>query len=171
MKGRLHVAVFGSAPELLAAAKACRASGLDLLDAYAPFPVHGLDGLLGLRRSRLPWVTLAGGATGLSLALLFQYWATATDYPLDVGGKPWDSFPAFVPVAFEMLVLLGGLATAAAFLLRSRLRPGPPRWLPDPRVTDDRFVLVLRGGAPWTDQEIQTLLGRHGALDTRIECW
>lgn len=171
MKGRLHIAIFGNAQDLLAAARACRAGGLELVEAYAPFPVHGLDAVLGRRRSRLPWVTLAAGGAGLLLALVFQYWASAADYPLNVGGKPWDSFPAFLPVGFEMLVLLGGLATAGAFLVRSRLRPGEPRWRPDERVSDDRFALILRSRAPWDDQEVRSLLEGHGALDTRIECW
>ncbi len=170
MAKRYHLAIFPGAAAFLQAARECRARGLDLREAWTPFPVHGLDELLGIRRSRLPWVTLVAGALGAAGGLAFQYWASAEDYPLDVGGKPWDSFLAFVPVTFEMLVLLGGLASAAAFLLRSRLWPGRKEVLPDPAVSDDAFALLLEAGAAWTDEEIHALLRRHGAREIRIEC-
>jgi hypothetical protein len=132
--------------------------------------VHGLDAALGLRRSRLPWVTLAGGAFGLALALVLQYWTSAADWPLDVGGKPLDSLPAFMPVAFELLVLCAGLSTAAALLWRSRLRPGGAEAVAPARATDDRFVLVLRPvGARTAEDELEALWRRHGALDTWTE--
>ena len=116
---RRHFATFGDQHALLGAARACRERGLTFVDAYTPYPVHGLDEVLGIRRSRLPCVTLVAGTVGVAVALWFQYWASDTSWPIDVGGKPFDSFPAFVPVAFEVLVLFAGLATAAAFVIRS----------------------------------------------------
>jgi len=146
---RLHIAVFADEHDFLAAARDCVRAGSAVVEAYTPHAVHGLDGVMGIRRSRLPYVTLAGGLCGLAFGLWLQYWTSATDWPLDVGGKPFDSFPAFVPVAFEMTVLFAGLATVAGVLMRSRLHPGRRAARVIGHVTDDRFALVVadRDGA------------------------
>ena len=95
---------------------------------------------MGIRRSRLPFVTLLAGLAGLCFALLFQYYTAVFDWPLDVGGKPENSTLAFVPICFELTVLFGGLATVAAFLLRARLFPGKREQLPVLGVTNDVFA-------------------------------
>jgi hypothetical protein len=163
---RAEVGVFPTEDALLAAAAACRQRGVELLDAHTPYPVHGIDDVLGIRRTRLPYVTFAGGVLGLVLALWLQYWSSAVDYPLNVGGKPFDSLPAFIPVAFEMLVLCAGLLTVAVFLLRSRLAPGRRARAMDPRITDDRFALVVRRrDASIALSDLQQMLRTHGALE------
>jgi molybdopterin-containing oxidoreductase family membrane subunit len=165
-----HVGVFTAGETLLAAVRDGRGRGLNVVDAFTPHPVHGLDTAMGVRRSRLPFVTLACGAAGLTLALWFQYWSSATDWPLDVGGKPLDSLPAFMPVAFETLVLLAGLGTAAALLIRSRLRPGGTEKVAPDGVTDDRYVLVVeRVDASLSQDEVEALWSRHGAVDSWTE--
>jgi hypothetical protein len=138
------VAVFTDAAKLLRAVRLVRGERFRVYDVHAPYPIHGLDRAMGLRRTRLPWVTLAAGFTGLSFAVLFQLYTSVLDWPLNVGGKPDNSALAFVPVSFELTVLFGGLATAAAFFVRARLFPGKRERLPAPGVTDDRFALVLR---------------------------
>ena len=100
---------------------------------------------MGLRRSRLTWVCFAAGITGATVALGFQLWTSVVSWPLNVGGKPFASVPAFIPVTFELTVLSAALVSAATFLLRSHLGPGR-RVVPLPRVTDDRFTLVLGDG-------------------------
>jgi hypothetical protein len=175
MSSRLHYGLFASSSGLMGAARECRDRGLVVVDALTPYPVHGLDEAMGIRRSRLPWVTLSAGATGLALALWFQYWSSSADWPLNVGGKPFDSLPAFMPVAFEMLILFAGLATAAALFIRSGLRPGgAPRSDADEqnlsRVTDDRFVLIVeRRDASLREQQIEEVWQRHGAVNTWTE--
>lgn len=144
MTQSLHVAVFDDEKKFLETAHACAEHEFEIVDAYTPYPMHEVEHVMGLRRTRLPWVTLVGGLVGLALGLWFQYWASATDWPLDVGGKPWDSLPAFVPVGFEMTVLLAGLGTVFGLLIRSGLGPGKRPRRPIERVTDDRFALVLR---------------------------
>ncbi|HEX9795183.1 MAG TPA: DUF3341 domain-containing protein [Planctomycetota bacterium] len=168
MTRRIHVALFADEAQFLAAARTCRERGLALLDAFTPYPVHGIDVLLDVRPSRLPWVCLAGGATGLAAALLFQYWSSITDWPLNVGGKPFDSLPAFLPVAFETTVLFAGLVTAAALWLRSSLLPGrkPRRELPG--TLDDRFALLVAHKDAANDfAETRALLESLGA----VACW
>ena len=111
---------------------------------FGPFAAHGVAHALGLRPTRLPWVCFLLGLSGAVTMGAFQYWATAVSWPINVGGKPWNSWPAFVPVTFEMMVLCAGVGTVAAFIWAAGLRPGRRPMLADPRVTDDRFALVIR---------------------------
>jgi hypothetical protein len=140
------VATFTDEGTLLAAVHAARAAGVAIDDAYTPYAVHGLDEAMGLRRSRLTWVCFLAGLTGAACALGFQLWTSTASWPLNVGGKPFASVPAFIPVTFELTVLSAALISGATFLLRSRLFPGR-RSVPLPRVTDDRFALVVADGA------------------------
>jgi len=170
MSGRLHIGFFEDARDLLDAARECRARSIPIKDVISPFPIHGLDDVLGIKRSRLPWVTLIAGGVGLATGLVLQYWTAAVNWPLNVGGKPLDSLPAFVPVAFEMTVLFAGLATAAALLMRSRVWPGRPAIRGYERTTDDRHALILaQRDATHATAVFEDLLQRHGALDLRDE--
>jgi len=143
MSRRLLLVTFADEHRLLAAVRGLHAEGRPILDVRAPYPVHGLPEAQGLAPSRLPWVTLWGGVAGLTVGLLLQAWTSAVDWPLNVGGKPLFSWPAFVPVAFELVVLFAGLATVAAFLLVDRRRAPAPPSLDGLRATDDRFLLAL----------------------------
>ena len=122
---------------------AARARASRVHDVFAPYPVHGLDAAMGIRRSRLPFVTLLAGLAGLCFALAFQYYTAVFDWPLDVGGKPENSTLAFVPICFELTVLIGGLGTVGGFLLRARLFPGKREQLPVLGVTNNVFALVV----------------------------
>jgi mono/diheme cytochrome c family protein len=164
---RLLVGVFEREQDLVAAAEAAREHGLRIADAYTPYAVHGLDRVLGLRPSRLSGACLLFGLLGVGAALWLQFWTSAVDWPLNVGGRPWNSLPAFVPVTFELMVLCAGLGVVATFLVVSRLYPGRPARLPCPGVTDDRFVLVLEeSDAAFDAGAVRRLLGRHGAVHT-----
>ncbi len=143
MSKRTLVAVFEREADLVRAVAAVRAAGLKIRDVYSPFAVHGLDCELGWRPSRLSWACAFCGLAGAIFMLWFQWWTSAVSWPLNVGGKPWNSLPAYVPVTFEVMVLYAGLGVVLAFLLRCGLRPGR-----EPRplfrgTTDDRFVLVV----------------------------
>ena len=155
------VATFDGQEALLEAVTNVRAHGFRIYDVYTPFPVHGLDEAMGLRRSRLGYVTLASAILGLSAALTFQFYAAVFDWSLNVGGKPDNSTLAFVPIAFELTILAGGLATAAAFVLRAGLFPGAPARLAGPRVTNDRFAIALR----WRETVFDTGEARRVLLD------
>ena len=137
------VCVFDREQDIVAAAAASRERGLAIEDAYTPYPIHGLASAMRLEPSRLPWVCFWLGISSGAAMLLFQYWASAISWPTNVGGRPWNSFPAFVPVTFELVVLVAGVGTVVAFLVAAGLRPWRRADVPDPRVTDDRFALVL----------------------------
>jgi hypothetical protein len=156
MAERFLVGSFGEPEGLLAAVSTLRGAGVAIHDVFAPYPVHGLDQAMGIRRTRLPWITLLAGLGGLCFALAFQYYTAVFDWPLDVGGKP-DSVKtilAFVPISFELSVLFAGLGTVGAFLLRARLFPGKREQLPVLGVTNNVFALVTPASAEGNDAEL-----------------
>jgi hypothetical protein len=153
INGAAHgaVAYFKNPKELVEAAKSARAKGFSEVETYSPFPIHGMETILGLKPSIVPWATLIGGLAGFALATHLQIWTSAYDWPINVGGKPLVSLPAFLPIMFELTVLLAGLATAAFMFFLNGLPNFKPNPL-SPRVTDDRFALYIpfaqqKGGA------------------------
>lgn len=143
MSDRLLLAKFGHEDDLLASCKELRRHGYEIVDAFTPYAVHGLDRAMGLKPSRLTWVCFACGMVGAIGMLIFEYWVGAISWPIDVGGKPWNSLPSNVPVAFETAVLLAGFGSVFALLGVSRLYPGKKVKPLLERTTDDRFVIVL----------------------------
>ena len=166
MTRRILVAAFAHEADLLGAVRASRGPGQEILDVYAPYPVHGLPEAQGLRPSRLPWACFVGGIAGLSAGVALQVWTSAFDWPLNVGGKPFLSMPAFVPVAFEMTILLAGLGVVAALFHACRLHPFKKAVPVVPGVLDDRFALVLGAvDAIWDPEALgRRLRERHGAI-------
>jgi len=143
---------------------------ISVLDAYTPYPVHGLDELLGQRRSRLPVVCFVAASVGCLSSLWFQVWTSAQNWPINVGGKPMVSIPAFIPVTFEVTVLLGGLVTVAAFLIRSRLFPGRQAVMPHLNVTNDGFWLAVEHQTSRLDPAaLRTILENLGGHLVRTE--
>jgi hypothetical protein len=138
------VATFSNEHALRLAARRLRERGSRIHDVYTPYPVHGMDGLMGLGHSRLSIATLVGGVVGGASALAMQFYMAVFDWPLNVGGKPPNSTLAFVPITFELTVLCAGLVTAAAFLTRARLAPGARAAQFAQGTTEDVFALVLR---------------------------
>jgi ActD protein len=141
--GRVLISIFEDEDHLIKATNAAREAGLEIVDVFAPYAVHGIDRAMGLPPSRLPWVTFLLGLFGAVSITIFQFWASAVDWPINIGGKPWNSLPAFVPVIFEVTVLCGGVGTVLFFIWWAGLRPGLQSPTSDLRVTDDRFALVL----------------------------
>lgn len=144
MPRRFLVACFQEEEGLLNAVRSIRAKGIKVYDVFSPYPVHRLSAAMGIRKSRLPLITLVGALTGLFAAMAFQFYANVLDWPMNVGGKPDNSTLAFIPITFELTILFGGLITVAALFLRTRLFPGKRDNLSVEGVTDDVFALVLR---------------------------
>ncbi|MCY1020960.1 DUF3341 domain-containing protein [Pyxidicoccus sp. MSG2] len=166
MSAPVLVGYFDSEEKVLDATRAVREAGYALHDVYTPYAVHGLDEAMGLRPSRITWVCFGAGLLGGSLALALQLYTSVVSWPLNVGGKPFNSFPAFVPVAFELTVLFAALITVGSFLARVKLFPGSRR-VALPRVTDDRFAIALEAReAPEGASIAEELLRRHGAVET-----
>ncbi len=155
------IAVFKNEGDLLSAARAAREKmGFQNYDAFTPYPVHGLDDAMGLKRSWLPYVTFVAGITGTVSALLLQIWTSAFDWPINIGGKPFISFPAFIPITFELTVLFGGLATVGALFFVCGL-PNLKRKPLDLRITNDRFVLFVPSSEKkYNEGELKTFLSQ-----------
>ena len=161
---RYTAAYFRREEDLLEAARDARASGFEIHDVFTPFPVHGMDAAVGLRRSHLTSIAFVAGILGLGFALALQIWTSVYDWPLNVGGKPFNSFPLFIPVTFELTVLFSGLIAIGVLLARNRMWIFSKRLVFD-RVTDDRFVMVLRqSDASFDARKAMELFARHGAL-------
>ena len=166
MSAPVLVGYFDSEEKVLDATRAVREAGFTLHDVYTPYAVHGLDEAMGLKPSRLTWVCFGAGLTGGSLAMALQLYTSVVSWPLNVGGKPFNSFPAFVPVAFELTVLFAALITVASFLGRVKLFPGNRR-VALPRVTDDRFAIAVQPREDAGDTAaMEDMLRRHGAVET-----
>ncbi len=136
-------------PELLkSAARKLVTAGVKVHDVFSPFPVHGIDPIIGITRTRMGIASFMFGITGTSLALLTMWYMMIHDWPMDIGGKPnWSlihNLPAFIPVTFEFTVLCAAHGMAITFLIRNRTLPGMPARNPDPRSTDDKFIIELR---------------------------
>ena len=139
-------------------------------EVYAPYPVHGLEKAQALKRSPIPYVTFVAGLIGCILAFSFEYWTSAVSWPLIVGGKPFNSWPAFVPVMFESTVLLAGISTLLALLFFTRL-PNVKHRAYDPSITRDRFAIVIEsaplGAAAFDAKAAISFLEQSGAKDVR----
>lgn len=165
MSRRLLLGVFEREEDILEATQASREQGHKIVDVYAPYPVHGLDKAMGLSPSRLPWVCFLLGLAGAAFKVWFEFWTSGVDWPINVGGKPWNSLPAFVPVTFEVMVLFAGVSTVLAFFIVRRLFPGKKPVMPVEGVTDDRFALVLeQTDAAFDPGEVGEMLYRYRAV-------
>ncbi len=166
MTRRVMVGIFGDERRVLETTRAIRQRGLKILDVHAPYAVHGLDQAMGLPPSRLPWICFALGLSGAALKVWFEYWTTAVDWPVNVGGKPWDSLPAFIPITFEVMVLFAGLSTVFAFFLVSRLYPGKKAIIADRGTTNDRFAIVIEeSDASFEPAAVRRFLEESGAVE------
>jgi hypothetical protein len=153
---RLHglLAEFDSPDTLVAAGRRAVQEGYRELDAYTPFPIEALHEALGFHRTRVPLIVLIGGIVGAVAGYGLQYWAATIAYPLNVGGRPYHSWPAFVPVTFETTVLFAALAAVLGMLALNRL-PQPyhpvfnaPRFA---LASRDRFFLAIEARDPKFD--------------------
>lgn len=172
MSGQLLYGILGrfdDPRELVRAAKEVRAAGYQRMDAYSPYPVHGLARGIGFRSTRLPWIVLLGGLIGAAGGFGMQYWITVIDYPLNIGGRPLNSWPAFMPVTFEVTILLAALSAVLGMLALNGLpRPNHPLFaIPQfDTVARDGFFLCIESRDPkFYDLEVRDLLAEVGAKE------
>ncbi len=140
------MAEFERPQDLLAATRTAREAGYRAIDAYSPFPVEGLAELLHTHKNRLPKLVLVGGGVGAVVGFAFQYYAAVIDYPLNIGGRPFNSWPSFIPITFEVTILIAAfVAVLGMFALNGLPQPYHPVFNVDrfSRASRDRFFLCI----------------------------
>ncbi len=150
------MAEFETPQAILAATRRARRAGYRDMDAYTPYAVEGLAAELGLPRTRVPFVVFCAGLAGAAAGFFMQYWAAAVNYPVNVGGRPYNSWPVFIPVTFEVMVLVASFAALFGMLFLNGLpRPHHPVFnVPQfVRASQDRFFLCIEATDPQFDRE------------------
>mgnify|MGYP005847012817 FL=1 len=165
---KLYLGIFKNEDDILAATEASREAGYEIHDVYTPFAVHGLDKAMGLKPTRLTYVCFAFALFGLLFALWLQFWIGSIDWPLNVGGRPFNSLPAYLPVTFELTVLFSGLGVVGAMLFRTKLFPGKSKNIICEGVTDDRFVIAVEEtDAGFSPERLTHLWKKFNVAETR----
>jgi hypothetical protein len=158
--------VYDDEDVLLSAIHKVRQSGIKIMEVYSPFPVHGIDEALGYKKTRLPIAAFMFGLLGTSLALLMQIWMLGYDWPMIIGGKNFAALPPFIPVTFELTVLLAALGMVGTFMLVSNLKPYSQPRIMDKRITDDKHVMAIDLAAnAMTKEDLRKILGDSGASE------
>jgi hypothetical protein len=150
------MAEFTDPTEAVAAARRAYEEGYRKMDAYSPYPVEELSEAIGFRKTRLPLIVLAGGIVGALTGYLLQYYVAVIDYPLNIGGKPPHSWPAFIPITFELTILFAAFAAVFGMLALNGLPQPYHPVFNSPRfalATRDRFFLVIEATDPKFDRE------------------
>jgi len=149
------LAEFDAPEKVLAAAERASDQGYSAMDAFTPFPMEELTDALKIRHSTLSLFVLCCGITGALLGFFMQYYTAVIDYPINVGGRPLNSWPSFIPITFEMTILFSALGAVVGMIFRNGLpRPVHPLFNVDAfeRATRDRFFLCIEATDPLFDQ-------------------
>ncbi len=166
LKKNYLVGVFDDDDVLLNAIPKIRESGIKIEDVYTPFPVHGIEEKLGYKRSKMSVAAFCFGMCGTSFAIWMQTWMLGFDWPMIIGGKNFISAPPFVPVTFELTVLIGSLGMVGTFLVIAGLAPWAKPRIFDLRSTDDKHVMAIDLAAnSRSENEIQGMLQSNGASE------
>ena len=155
---------------VLDAVKKVKAANHHIEEVFCPFPVHGLDKAMGLAPTRIAITSFMYGITGLGIAIWLTYYTMIADWPQDIGGKPsfsWaENMPAFVPIMFELTVFFAAHLMVITFYMRSRIWPFKKAENPDPRTTDDHFLMEIE--IHDNEEELTTLLNETGAVEINV---
>ncbi len=152
-------------------AKQLVSKGVKISEVFSPFPIHGIDPIIGVKNTRLGIMAFLYGLIGLTLATVGMRYFMVVDWPMNIGGKPnfsyLENMLAFVPISFEFTVMCAAHGMAITYLLRNKTLPGMPAQNPDPRTTDDKFVMEIRLSENHnvTEAELDGMLQEIGYLE------
>ncbi|MCG8475896.1 MAG: DUF3341 domain-containing protein [Cytophagales bacterium] len=144
-----------------------RESGVKIHEVFTPFPVHGLEHVLGYERSKMPRAAFLFGTVGMILALVMMYYMSYFDWPMIIGGKDFAAFPDFVPIIFELTVLLGSFGMCFTFFISNDLKPYKKPVIFDIRATDDKHVMAieLKKNSKLSYDKLTEILTNSGAAE------
>jgi hypothetical protein len=163
------VGCFEEEETLFNAVKKVRKAGYKIHDVYTPFPIHGLDRVMGLRDTSLHTAGFIYGITGTSVALSFISWVFTKSWPLNIGGKPHFALPAWIPIMFELTVLFAAVGMVLTFCYLCQLAPFVKKHHFHLRATDDLFVMVIEPTAKTSDSEVSAFLSAAGAIEINVQ--
>lgn len=152
-------------------AKKLVAKGVKVADVFSPFPIHGIDPIIGVKQTRLGIMAFLYGLTGTTLATVGMNYFMIQDWNMNIGGKPsmsyLDNVLSFIPITFEFTVLCAAHGMAITYLLLNKTLPGMPATNPDPRTTDDKFVMELRlsDNSQFSEGELMAMLNETGVIE------
>ncbi|MAW31133.1 MAG: hypothetical protein CMD15_04445 [Flavobacteriales bacterium] len=175
MKKTTIYGIFDDEEVLLSSVKEIRANEIPIKEVYSPFPVHGLDKALGLKETRMAITAFIYGCIGLTFGIALIYYIMISgvykSWPMNIGGKPnwtlYHNLPAFVPVLFELTVLFAGHLMSITFFIRCGLFPGNPEVSPDPRTTDDKFLMEIEVSGDVS--KVKKMLTKTGATEINLK--
>jgi len=168
MSDKVIFATYTDEEVLKDGAKKLVSKGIKINEVFSPFPIHGIDPIIGIKNTRLGIMAFLYGLTGLTLATVGMRFMMIVDWPMNIGGKPnftyLENILAFIPITFEFTVLCAAHGMAITYLLKNKTLPGMPPQNPYPSTTDDRFVIEIRvsQNEKYTSEDIQNLVKETG---------
>jgi hypothetical protein len=163
------VACYDDEQTLFPAVSKVRKAGYKIHDVYTPYPVHGLDKAMGLRETSLHTAGFIFGLTGTTTAVTFMSWVFTRDWPVNIGGKPYFALPAWIPITFELTVLMAAVGMVLTFCYLCQLAPFIKKHHFHARATDDLFVMVLECTDKTREDEVKQFLGGTGAVELNTQ--
>ncbi|MES3036494.1 MAG: DUF3341 domain-containing protein, partial [Bdellovibrionota bacterium] len=159
--------IFLEEGKTVAAARTMYEMGYRSFEAISPYPVHGMEEACGIKRSPIPYVTFVAGLVGLLFGLWLTWWTSAVNFPINVGGKPFFSLPAFIPILFELTILFAALCSVGALFFFCRLpKIDPP--IIDPDLTSHKFAIYVPGtDRGYDESRIEQALRNAGAVEVK----
>jgi hypothetical protein len=146
------VGYYFSTEAILEGARKTKQRGFEKFDTFTPFAVHGMEDAMGMKRTTLPYISFAAGVVGLFTAIGLEVWTHAFSWPMNIGGKPLLAIPAYVPIFFELTVLLCGVTTAVVMFTKYLGLPNHSKPIFHPDITNDRFALAIEVSS---DEEVE----------------
>ncbi len=170
MSNKVIHALYDDDDILLKAVKDVREANHNIEEVYTPFPVHGLEKAMGLENTRIAITAFIYGLTGLAFSIWMMNYMMIEDWPQNIGGKPsfsyMENMPAFVPIMFELTVFFAAHLMVITFYMRSKIGPFVEATNPDPRTTDDKFLMEVTVSGD--ENELTDFLKKTGAIETKI---
>lgn len=166
---KFAVGCFDDENTLFQAVARVRESGYKIHDVYTPFPVHGLDKAMGLRDTSLHTAGFIYGLTGTTTAVTFMSWVFTKDWPVNIGGKPHFALPAWIPITFELTVLMAAVGMVLTFCYICQLAPFIRKHHFHARATDDLFVMVIECGEKTDEEKVKALLTEVNASEVNTQ--
>ncbi len=159
--------IFLDEHQVVEAARKVREAGFTKFDAISPYPLHGIEEAIGIKRSVIPYISFGAAAVGLAAGLWLTWWTSVVSWPINVGGKPFFSLPAFIPIMFELTILFSALASVSALVYYCKLPQFDPPVI-DPDLTSHKFAIFIPlNDTGYDESKISSMLSSLGAVEVK----